>query len=191
MPFYNGLQIEPGHTILGGTGNYLGPAAHGATTTLALSGVGVVNRLYQIPLVVYRPLTITRLAIEAAPGAASNNARLGIYNSLATTGLPGALLADGGVVSLASTAVVESAAISVNLIPGLYWMACVFDNTTATVRAITNSSGPRIGYNPSTPTQVANGVYRAYTYGAMPADESAESYTFGYNLTFPIMWVRQ
>lgn len=103
-------------------GRWYGPGNEVAQTTLALTA----NRLYGMPI--YVPVTAFCQAIAAriTTLAAGSSIRLGIYSD--SSGVPGNLLVDAGVVS---GAVADEVALAlVKWLPaGWYWLACLSDGT--------------------------------------------------------------
>ena len=146
------------------TGNYFLPWPVNTQSGVAL----VANRLWAMPLLVARALTIDRLAIHVSTaGAASTVARLGIYNN-GTNNYPGTLLLDGGTVAVDSTGVKElSLASSQALTKGLYWLALVLDGAP-TLRLVYISMSP-IGQISTDFSETPYGAWMVtQTYGALP-----------------------
>ena len=146
------------------TGNYFAPAPLGA----AGGGFGLdANRLFAIPFIVARNLTIDRLAIHVGTGVAGS-ARLGIYND-GTNLYPGTLLKDVGVVDV-TTAGIKAATITGNLAltKGLYHLVALAD-VTPTVRDCSLSWSP-YGHSATefAPTAELGRWEVAQTYGALP-----------------------
>lgn len=91
------------------------------------------NRLYAVPLVVPRDLTIDRLAVNVTVGDSGKKARLGVYNN-GTNLYPGTLVKDFGEISVASTGVVAASA-EQSLTKGIYHLAIVSDGAPTIRRA--------------------------------------------------------
>jgi hypothetical protein len=123
---------------------------------------------------VYVPVTAFCQAIAAriTTLAAGSSIRLGIYSD--SSGIPGALLIDAGVVS---GAVADEVALALTtwLRAGWYWLACLSDGIP-TVRAVSNGGPSLLGLASNTATDVDNFVYAAQAYGALPANFPAPTY---------------
>ena len=151
---YNRLEkLVPGYYML----------AYGMGST-ASTFVMVVDRLYAVPFVAARAMTVDRIAMAVTvEGAGGTKARLGIYAS-GSDGQPAALVLDAGEVAV-DGAGVKAITINQSLTKGLYWLACVSDGTP-TVRshyAIPTPYGIHAGW-----TGVISTVYVAHTYGVLP-----------------------
>ena len=118
-------------------GNY-GPVGANLST--------VLNRLYAAPFRLNATTTFDRIGIDVATAAGAGGvARLGIYASDATGGLPGTLILDAGTVAIDSTGG-KTITISQQLTAGMYWLAIINQTTgTAAVRA-TVSYDPMVPY---------------------------------------------
>lgn len=108
------------------TGKYYGPTYYGASNVVFTNGT-----LYCFPWVVHEAITIDRIGILAI-ATASGTVRLGAYQD--SSGMPGALIFDGGTVSGTSTAVVE-ATISTTIGPGVVWLAFAPQGANQTIRS--------------------------------------------------------
>lgn len=153
---------------------------NGATSTLSIA----VNTLYIMPLIIGTEGTALRIGIEVTIGSAGA-ARLGIYNNHATLAKPSTLRLDAGTVNTGSAAFVEIV-ISHTLPTGLYWLALV-SNATPTIRALAAASiawPMMVGLANTRATQAT----RAFSYGTLPADETAQTYTWAANNP-PHIWV--
>jgi len=124
------------------------------------------NRLYGIPFIAARAMSVDRIAVYINVLAAGKSARLGLYRN-GTNNNPGALVVDGGEVSVDATGL-KTVVIDEALTKGLYWMAIVSDGTPtphgyaqygSTIPSISTMSDGR-GYE--------IGWYVAHTYGALP-----------------------
>jgi len=112
-----------------------------------------------------RPFTPDQLVIKINAGnAADRNVRIGFYGSLAT-GLPGALIFDGGVVNCATTGV-KAVAYTTQIPAGLYWLAHIKDAQPLAVAAFQQGLTP-LGFDPTSLTGTA-GIKVSQTYGALP-----------------------
>lgn len=139
----------------GGGMRYIAGAVGGtALTTLALTA----NRLYLIPFVPPRNMTIANLAIEVTT-ASAGNCNLGLYQGNYSD-VTLNLVADGGVVSTGTAGVVNGAAINYALTPGNLYYAALNPAAVATVRAVAVAGQyPWFGW-----TQGSSTV-RSYIYG--------------------------
>lgn len=156
----------------GGTnGMYLGPPAGVAITGAAVTA----NRLYMMPFFVPHRRTFTDVLLSVA-SAVAGNCRLGIYRRRANSGMPGTLIADFGTVSVNVTNTDQRITISQALAPGWYLAASVSD-VAMNVRRLSGSNSIGGAWVPSGSTVTnVTGLSRAFTYGALPADETASAY---------------
>ena len=141
-------------------GQYMLPYCQAFTT----AGFAVTaDRLYAIPFVAARAMTVDRIAMSVTVLAAGKEARLGIYNS-GPDGKPSSLVLDAGEVSVAGTG---TKAITINqaLTKGLYWLAFVSDGTPSVIRYFLFATPYGIH---STWTGPAAIVYVAHAYGVLP-----------------------
>jgi D-serine deaminase-like pyridoxal phosphate-dependent protein len=163
---------------------YLACPGNGGTGTLQFAA----NRLYPMPIFVGAGGTATKVGIEVTTNV-SGNARLGIYNNDPARNLPGTLLVDAGVVATGTTGTKEITISQVLQSNTWYWTAVVSD-ATATVRAVANTGALFAGFlNPASPSSSIY-LYRAFTYAALPANESAATYTFEATTMPPWVWIR-
>ncbi len=162
------------------------PPNTGAASTLAL----VANRLYKTPIFVCRRRTITDVAIVVSTLAAGSNIRLGLRRMSLTDGEATTLVADFGVVSGATTGTKTITGISVVVDAGWYYLEVVSDGTP-TIRCITSTSQPNpMGSVPTTTWTNVNGLFRAFTYGTLPSDETGVSQTLNTGATVPTFGYR-
>lgn len=140
------------------------------------------NTLYAVPLVVARRTAFTRIGASVTTAVGGTNARMGIYND--STGKPGTLLLDAGTVSTGTNGLKEiTIAQSVNR--GLYWLVLVSDGASTFSTSV--STVTPLGVNSSFGRIFS--IQRAFTYGTLPSDESAQTYTA--NTTFALLeWLR-
>jgi hypothetical protein len=125
----------------------------------------VANILYGIPFLVPETATYTSITIEVTTLKAGSSLRLGIYRD--SSGAPGALVLDAGVVSGATTGA-KTIVISQQLTAGWYWLACLA-NDTPTIRALTATSSLQwLGYTSGTDVTTHAGWSVAQAYGALP-----------------------
>lgn len=142
------------------------------------------NRLCQVPIFVPRRRTYTTLVLNLGTLSASTGIRLGIYNCNQTTGQPTTLLQEGTgspIDSSVGTGVTgtKTVTISQTLNPGWYYLACVSDGAPSihSMNSPTNAGAP-LGTALSAGTVVPlYGLFRTFTYGALPADDTAQTYT--------------
>jgi hypothetical protein len=126
------------------------------------SAIGTVaaNTLYAQPIG-FGVQLIDTLALECT--TATGNARMGLYAYNYTTGLPGALIVDGGAVAL-SVAIKELT--FTQKVVGDCWIASIFDAGPTMRIGGSGSGGSDIG---SADFQtVRKGIQVAQTYGALP-----------------------
>jgi hypothetical protein len=146
--------------------------------TALTTGAPAVNKLFAIPFVVSKIMTIDQMAISITTAGAggTGNARVGIYSDNGNS-YPGALVVDAGAQLTTSIAVkTYTTGLPVTLDPGLYWLVYVHDNSTIapTIRAFTVSSlNPVLGYASSLPTNAQFGWSVTFTYAALPATFTA------------------
>lgn len=138
--------------------------------TALTTGSPTINTLRAIPLVVSKLVTIDQLAINVTTLGTGSNARVGIYTDNGNL-YPGALVADCGSISTATTGVKTYATnLPVTLLPGLYWLVIVGDGTAPTIRALNvNSMSPILGLDSGLGTAWGVGWSVAFTFAALPA----------------------
>lgn len=137
------------------------------------------NRLYQVPIRVYYPRTFTIIAISLNAESGSTGCRVGIYNTKKDEFQPTTLVVDGGIISTATSSGtgLRTASISQALEPGVYSLALVSDGAPTLVAG---SSPPLVNIGAtviSSGQRPTFGIIRNFTYGALPADETAQAYT--------------
>ena len=141
------------------------------------------NTMRSTPWQVVDDLNAVRLFVEhTVAGDGSAAMRLGIYAD--NNGTPGALIVDGGTVSMTGAAAVGEVTINVNLTPGLYWVAGVVQGASATqptVRVISRETMHLpplpLGTNLPGAGVVVVGWGRTGISGALPDPFGAASYT--------------
>ena len=137
----------------------------GTNTTRALTA----NQLYATPFFTPVARTVTKIAIHVTTLGSGANARLGIYADDGTV-YPGSLVADCGVVSMASTGLKEITGLNITLNANtLYWL-CLVPSVAATISAVTaGAHWSLLGYG--TALNVVGAAYWrvAFTYAALPA----------------------
>ena len=145
------------------TGQYLSTfAGISSSATIALEA----GKLYALPFVVVRTMTMDRLAINVQTLASSKSCRLGIYND-GTNLYPGTRLLDAGEVSVNTTGLKE-ATISQQLTKGIYWLVCLSEGIP-TVYRVAVATGSILGLTATDPTTFNAGWSVSQTYGALPA----------------------
>lgn len=149
------------------------------------------NRLNFLPVVIPAGFTADRISI-IVNAAVVGNARLGIYKNRPGVNLPGLLVLDAGAVSTNVAAGEVSITISQSLPPGKYWLAVVLDaagnifRASSTLFSLGGASiiaGGLVG---------TSGLYRAFTYAALPADESSKVISdYSYDSASPYVGLRR
>ncbi len=143
------------------------------------------NTLYHVPIVIPQKMTITSAAVYVSTLAAGS-VRVGLRNVNADNS-PGTLVSDMGTVSVASTGQKTISSLSVAVDPGFYFISIVSD----VAPTMSGNNGvwapPLLGSSPNgfVPTYLS----RAFTYAALPADETAQSQTANSG-GFPAAWFR-
>ena len=168
---YGGVGFPDPYQDAGGA-NWICPLAM-TTTTLVVTA----DRLYKVPIIFRKAGTITAVGIRLTATSAGN-ARIGIRryaNGVATTLLTGG---DLGTADTGSGTEKTITSLSVAIPqPGLYVAEVVF-SATPTILA-TNAIVPTLGATlGGTPT---SHLYRAFSYAALPADETAQAQTVAGN----------
>lgn len=167
----------------------LGPVCTGnantyITATLPLSSgginVGIVpqssNLLYQAPLNIQSRSTFTKLGIRSISRTTDVSFYLGIYETRSDAPLPGRLITSVGPLTASLSNTNYESSINVTLDSGLYWLAFLANGTGTSFVGQNSTSMLRIlGYD-STFTAI-RAVTRTFTYGALPSNESSQTYT--------------
>lgn len=100
--------------------------------TTAASAVLAANSICFIPFAVYQTMTISDIGTRITTTAAGGNIQLAIYaNDQATNKPTGTALLSTGNLSTTSSLNVSQGGFSVQLTPGIYWMAVNADATAA------------------------------------------------------------
>lgn len=156
-----GIYSQVGHdhpAYLGGVtptaGDYAVAPMVGVTATRAMAN----QRLIASRFVLASAGTVDALAAGVASAATGGTGRIGLYGD--DGGKPGALIVDGGTISLAS-ATNQTVAISQALTPGVYWIGLLVENLSGsgTLRA-SNGCAFLVASNASTALTVdTNGYY--------------------------------
>lgn len=145
-----------------------------STTTGANDFLGELDQLQFVRFTVVATTTIKGIeCVCNTAGGGSAVVRMGIYNSL-DNGAPGALIVDGGTVSVTTTGT-KAVVINETLVPGAYYVALVAQNWTTTKPAFRGHlDGPSNINVPIPPSQNAfvgrfHGVINNSVSGALPA----------------------
>lgn len=156
------------------SGNYYFTSGQSATTTASM---GANNVLKVVPWRVPSAVTLSKIGCEVTTaGEAGSKVRLGIYAD--ASGVPGALVVDGGQINGDSNTVQE-ATINVSLDPGLYWIGAAAQSaptTRPTVRASLYQYAPEEAYIGQATIPGTNDLW--YGYGVASVSGALPS-TFG------------
>lgn len=165
---------------------YLTPSISGsANATLT------ANRLYHLPFRVSARTTFTTIAVAVTTAVTSTNIRLGVRNMNQLTAAPTTLVSDCGTVSSASTGTKTITGLSITLDPGWYYFELVSDGSPAIRGASATGALNLLGTIISgTSSTAITYLYRAFTYAALPSDETGQSQTADGNVVMPIVGVR-
>lgn len=167
-------------TLAGGfcpnkTGHRIQPYGYASANT----GSGflmVANTLYQVPLLITRKLTLTKLGIRIST-TATGAMRMGLFNEDAN-GYPGTLIVEPGSTVNTATNADNELTISQTINPGRYYIGFVANATPtlATTGSTSSAFVPLLGFttNPTGDPVVA--LSRAFTYGAL-GDETSQTYS--------------
>lgn len=156
----------------------LGRIANGAALS-GTAGLPPIDNIEAVAFMVARNCTVSGLSVRVSTAAAGGKARVGLYSALAS-GLPGALLVDGG--EFPTTAIGQQNspnAISVPLLAGnIYWAAILQGVLAASFSAIPVAElwcGVLGGLDTSLDSAPRTKVRAAQAYGALPANFPALS----------------
>ena len=162
------------------------PPNTGAASTLALTA----NRLYKTPIFICRKKTITDVALVVSTLAAGSNIRLGLRRLNPVDGEATTLVSDFGTVSGNTTGTKTITSLSVDVDAGWYYIEVVSDGIP-TIRCITATTQiGNLGSIPTTTWTNVNGLYRAFTYATLPADETGVAQTLNSGATVPTFGFR-
>jgi len=170
--------VLPHLGILPGTGNYylgqhVGPQVGSSSSAL--------DKLYCMPFTIGRRITIDALAISVVTQA-GQKVRLGVYDSIAATGLPGNLLAEATELTTSTNNTLEVQTITPDLTldPGLYYTAMLVDANSLTTAA-SYIFGCLMMATPLSSYILSYAGYgeRSYTYAALPSSWGTPTYTVG------------
>jgi len=149
-----------------GTSTYEAWYTAANTGTALTTGAVTLGRLYAIPFLCPKAITLDRIAFNVTTLLAGY-ARAGIYSDTGSL-YPGARLLDGGEISTGTTGV-KSATINQALAAGIYWLAFLA-SVAVTVRCFAVASLiPILGISNALGTAPNLGIYAAQAYGALPA----------------------
>ncbi|MBU2249391.1 MAG: hypothetical protein KKD77_21765 [Gammaproteobacteria bacterium] len=147
------------------TGEYHFFPPYWASGTHALS----TNQLRAVPFVIARAMTLDRIALAFSVAAGAAKIRMGIYAN-GTNLYPGALVVDGGEVTIAA-AVIYASVINESLQPGIYWAATLTDGTDTTLGITAGNACLSLRASNLATQELQWSVFTAY--GALPATFTA------------------
>lgn len=142
-----------------------------------ITGIGnvtlVANQLYHIPI--YLPaMTITEAAFYVSTAASGASVRLGLRR-INASGAPSTLVAEFGTVSVASSGKKTITGLSVDIDEGWYFYDILSDGAPNTRGSTTNNAPLVLGFAFDASVHTCNYLYRAFTYGSLPSDETGET----------------
>lgn len=143
------------------------------------------DRIFAQPWSLGRAFTFTKLGASVTDATAAGNFRRGVYRDRGGNGGPGLLVQDSGNIAIDGTGEKIATVTAFTLQPGLYWQ--VFLCSSAALFNLTT-----IAYSPFGNADVANPnrvFQRVFSFAALPADESAQTYAVGSGTTTPYMWL--
>ncbi len=161
---------------------YFAASAYNEFTGVALTP----DTLYAAPFLVETQSRWTRVGLRVTVGAATSEARLGIYADAG--GVPGALLLDAGTVTTTTDDQDRELVISVTLNPGLYWLAVISDGAPSIncVRDLT--AGFQNGHSSSNSHEA---VYlRSMSYAPLPNNFGSGEFSTALGSRYPALWMR-
>jgi hypothetical protein len=174
---------------------YLGPSTAGSAT-----GAMAADRLHMMPVRVPILRTFTTLAIVLTDDAtATGSIVLGLYNSDPDSLQPSTLIYEGDsaiTVDVGTALGLKTTTINggtgVSLTPGIYYLASLATGSGISVHRPTADSGEMGWYLSGTTVRRSNGLYRAYTYGNLPGNETSSTFTGSGvgNINIPAVWIR-
>ena len=145
------------------------------------------NAAYALPFFVSKSITLDSISIVVQTLAAGN-ARIGIRNAPYDTNPNGGttLIVDCGTVSVGTTGVKTITGLARTLDPGRYIINIVSDVAPSIYGTTAALAPPHMTQLIGSGGWTSYGQrYRAFTYAALPADESGQSYTLSNNVSFP------
>jgi len=170
--------VVPQAPIWSDANSYLGPGG-GTLNTGAIT----IDRLYMLPIFVPSKRTFTTLAVSTTATGASSHLRIGLYNADPVTFQPTTLIFAGDNILDTGTGTglkttPFNAGAGIELFPGLHYLACVGDGTSATYNRLTSLTTWGGGWHALTTAIGPNmGYYRAYSYAALQADETGNTFS--------------
>jgi hypothetical protein len=141
----------------------------GSNTSSTITGG--LNLFYCVPLLAPRGGTLDRLAFEVTTLGSGGFSRQGIYAATSDNDLwPGALVVDGGEVSVNTTGVKE-VTINTTLEPDvLYWAVVIFGTAAPNIKAhVAGTVLTMLGVTSANMNDANTGFTRSQTYGALPS----------------------
>jgi parallel beta-helix repeat protein len=148
------------------TNTYLSGRAS-AISTLTVS----VNKLYMLPVWVTEVRQFNLMTLGFVSTGSVGFVHLGLYGSDRTTGHPTTLILDcHELVTTTTGTKITNCVVTLN--PGMYHLACEF-SSTPTVHAILSDE---LGVLMNNGVSDVGGLSRTFSYGALPTDESAQTY---------------
>jgi hypothetical protein len=168
---YSG-NTSGGNALFGWIG---GLTMSSSTFTLA------ANTLYKIPVFFPRATVIKQASIYVTASVGSGTVRLGLRNALLSgaTVTPTTLVADWGTVADTGTGHKIISSLSTPVNPGLYFAELVSDGIPGLQGG--GFAFPTLGAQMNGATGAV--LTRAFTAGALPADETSQNLTFAVNNT--------
>ena len=140
------------------------------------------NRIFAAPFLVTTTQSFDRIAISVGTSA-TGYARLGVYADNGAV-YPGNLIVGSYDVGT-GTAGVKEAMVLFTLIPGIYWLTCLFSATPSTLSTTGTGYPIDIG-NAVVTNRAARGYLATFTYAALPAvyPAGAPRLTMGHTVVF-------
>lgn len=135
---------------------------HGSRNT----AVTTLQRAHFMPLWVSERFTAVALAAEATVATAGAQLQVAVYGTAGP--LPGDLIYDGGVLDVSAAAVQSTAAFSLVLTPGLYWLASLGLSVATTMRGIATGAAQAPLAQAGAGGATVNGMWRLDSQTALP-----------------------
>lgn len=161
------------HYLSGAYYSHPGIVSTGAITVAA-------NTMYAHRVILSRPMTITKIGLQVTTFAAGN-ALVALHADAG--GRPGAQLVTSAAINTGGSNGVRTDVVNQAVPAGAHWLLSVFDatpgiqgiSTLALLHGITSTFGR------------VYGLSRAFTYGAIPSDESAQAYSLA-TTNMPVLY---
>lgn len=154
------------------------------TTVAAVAG-----QLIMFPFRARKPRSTFRLAVNAAAFTSAANCRIGIYKADPVTHLPTTLVVDSGVIAITAAGIQFSPNLTADLVEGeRYFFAFICDGTTVSFAVYGTGRMPPVFNFDATGVRLTK-AFRTMTFGALPADESAQTYTLNTNTFNPVVFL--